>query len=413
VNAKIDGLAQMPTAQKLALAPGQGKSIAWNVAVPANVRELKYHVDASVEHGPQDHLLIAQRVIPAVPVRTFQATLLRSEKPLLQPVARPADALVGAGGVQVALSPSLAAGLDGVRDWMRQYPYVCLEQRVSRAIALGDPQLWAGILADLPSYTDSDGLLKYFPGMTNGSEVLTAYIVSIAHEAGLAIPPDLEVRLEKGLSDFVEGKIVRDGPIRAADLPLRKLAAIDALASAGHAEPALLGSITIEPNLWPDSAVIDWWSILLRVPQIPDRQRRLSEAEQIMRSRMNQQGTAMHLASDTRNQMWWLMVSPDCNMVRLALLLLDNKLWHDDLPLVMRGCLALQTRGAWPETLTNAWGTLAIAKFSRDFESTPVAGVTTASLQSTIERLDWAHATKGGNLTFDWPASGGCRALLL
>jgi hypothetical protein len=405
VNAKIDGLASAPAAQKIALGPGEGKSIAWNVAVPARVRELKYHVDASVEHGPQDHLLIAQRVIPAVPVRTFQATLLRLEKPIVQPVARPADALVGEGGVQVSLSPSLAAGLDGVRDWMRAYPYICLEQRVSRAIALGDPQLWRGIVADLPSYTDSAGLLKYFPSMNQGSEVLTAYVVSIAHEAGLAIPPELESTLETGLRGFVEGRIVLDGPIHAADLPLRKLAAIDALAITGHADPALLGSITIDPNLWPDSAVIDWWSILLRIPQIPDRERRLKEAEQIMRSRLNQQGTAMHLATDARNQMWWLMVSPDCNMVRLALLLLDNKLWHDDVPLVMRGALALQTHGAWTETITNAWGTLATQKFARDFESTPVSGITIASLQTPSQKLDWAHTPKGANFAFDWPSA--------
>ncbi|HWN57187.1 MAG TPA: alpha-2-macroglobulin family protein, partial [Methylomirabilota bacterium] len=405
VKAKIDGLAQNPAAQKLALGPGEGKSISWNVEVPAGAHELKYHVDATVEHGPQDHLLIAQRVIPAVPVRTFQATLLRLDKPIVQPVARPADALVGEGGVQVALSPSLAAGLDGVRDWMRAYPYLCLEQRVSRAVALGDPQLWRGIVADLESYTDADGLLKYFPSMRSGSDILTAYIVSIAHEAGLAIPPDSESTLEKGLRDFVEGKIVRDGPIQAADLPIRKLAAIDALALTGHADRALLGSITIEPNLWPDSAVIDWWSILLRVAQIPDRERRLNEAEQIMRSRLNQQGTAMHLSSDARNQMWWLMVSPDCNMVRLALLLLDNKLWHDDVPLVMRGALALQTRGAWTETITNAWGTLATQKFAREFESTPVSGITLASLQTASQKLDWAHAPKGGNLAFVWPAA--------
>ena len=76
--------------------------------------------------------------------------------------------------------------------------------------------------------------------MANGSEVLTAYFISIAHEAGLTIPADSEATLEKGLSDFVEGKIVRDEPIQAADLPLRKLAAIDALARAGHADPAML-----------------------------------------------------------------------------------------------------------------------------------------------------------------------------
>jgi alpha-2-macroglobulin len=405
VNAKIDGLAQVPPPQKLALGPGQGTTISWNVEVPAVVRELKYHVDASVEHGPSDHLLIFQRVIPAVPVRALQATLLQVDKPIVQPVSRPADALVGVGGVQVSLSPSLAAGLDGVRDWMRQYPYGCLEQRVSVAVALGDPKLWSAIIADLPSYTDADGLLKYFPIMDNGSEVLTAYFISIAHEAGLTIPAESEATLEKGLSDFVEGRIVREGPIQAADLPLRKLAAIDALARAGHADPAMLASITIDPNLWPDSAVIDWWSILLRVPQIPDRDQRLKDAEQVMRARLNQQGTAMHLSSDPRNDMWWLMVSPDCNMVRLALLLLDNNLWHDDLPLVMRGALALQAHGAWTETITNAWGTLAVGKFAKAFESTPVAGVTSASIQSTTEKLDWASDPKGGNLAFDWPST--------
>ena len=405
VNAKIDGLAQVPPPQKLALGPGQGTTISWNVEVPAVVRELKYHVDASVEHGPSDHLLITQRVVPAVPVRALQATLLQLDKPIVQPVARPADALAGVGGVQVSLSPSLAAGLDGVRDWMRQYPYGCLEQRVSVAVALGDPKLWSAIIADLPSYTDSDGLLKYFPILDRGSEVLTSYFISIEHEAGLTIPADSETTLEKGLSDFVEGKIVRDGPIQAADLPLRKLAAIDALARTGHADPAMLNSSTIDPNLWPDSAVIDWWSILLRVPQIPDRERRLKDAEHIMRARLNEQGTAMHLSSDPRNEMWWLMVSPDCNLVRLALLLIDNNLWHDDLPLVMRGALALQAHGAWTETITNAWGTLAVRKFATAFESTPVAGVTNASIQAATQKLNWANDPKGGNLAFDWPSA--------
>ena len=406
VRAKVDGLAQVPPPQKLALAPGQGTSISWNVAVPAAVAELKYHVDASVEHGPSDHLLITQRVIPAVPVRAFQATLLRLEKPIAQPIALPASALPGEGGLQVSLSPSLAAGLGGVREWMREYPYVCLEQRVSRAVALGDPKLWSAIVADLPSYTDSDGLLKYFPSMEHGSDVLTAYVVSISHEAGLTLAPDSEAQLEKGLSDFATGKILREGPILAADLPLRKLAAIDALAAAGHADPSMLGSIAIEPNLWPDSAVIDWWSILLRMKQVPNRDRRLKEAEQIMRARINQQGTAIHLASDPRNQMWWLMVSPDCNLVRLAVLLLDNDLWHEDVPLVIRGALALQSRGAWTETITNAWGTLAVGKFTSAFESTPVAGTTSASILAATQKLDWSSDPKGRTLAFEWPPAG-------
>ncbi len=43
---------------------------------------------------------------------------------------------------------------------MRAYPYVCLEQRVSRAVVLRDAGMWRAIVADLPDYLDSDGLLK-------------------------------------------------------------------------------------------------------------------------------------------------------------------------------------------------------------------------------------------------------------
>jgi len=173
--------------------------------------------------------------------------------------------------------------------------------RVGRRRARRIRNCGGAIIADLPSYTDSDGLLKYFPILDRGSEVLTSYFISIEHEAGLTIPADSETTLEKGLSDFVEGKIVRDGPIQAADLPLRKLAAIDALARTGHADPAMLNSITIDPNLWPDSAVIDWLElILLRVPQIPDRERRLKTRNKSCAARLNEQGTAMPICRATR-----------------------------------------------------------------------------------------------------------------
>ena len=402
VSAKVDGLAaaQQPV-QKLQLGPGDGNTVSWKIDVPLGAQELKYHVDATtVAGGPSDHLLITQRVVKAVPVRTYQATLIRWEHPLEQPVARPADAIVGEGGVAVTLSPSLTAGLDGVRQWMRDYPYICMEQRVSRAVALKDPKLWSAVIADLPSYTDADGLLKYFPSMDQGSDVLTSYFLAIANEAGLQIPPQSLSTLENGLSGFVEGKIVRYESVASVDLPIRKLAAIDALARLDKAEPRLLSSITVDPNLWPDSAVIDWWSILLRIKSVPQREARLAAAGQIMRSRLNWQGTGAHLSG---GDLWWLMSNAETNMVRLVLLLLDNNQWRDDLPKVMTGAIAMQSRGAWPTTISNAWGTLAVDKFARTFESTPVKGTTTASVPPASKQLDWANDPKGGTLDFAWP----------
>ena len=102
---------------------------------------------------------------------------------------------------------------------MRAYPYICLEQRVSRAVALRDPKLWSGIVADLPSYLDSDGLLKYFPTMHEGSDVLTSYVLAVANEAGLSLPPDALTSMQSALANFVEGKLIRGEPFAVVDLP--------------------------------------------------------------------------------------------------------------------------------------------------------------------------------------------------
>ena len=48
--------------------------------------------------------------------------------------------------------------------------------------------------------------------------------------------------------------------------------------------------------------------------------------------------------------------------------------WKDEVPRLMRGALGRQRRGAWDTTVANAWGALAVEKFSRAYEGTPVAG---------------------------------------
>jgi hypothetical protein len=82
---------------------------------------------------------------------------------------------------------------------------------------------------------------------------------------------------------------------------------------------------------------------------------------------------------------------------------LRYELWKDDLPRIARGAIARQQRGAWDLTIANAWGVLAVEKFSRRFESTPVSGVTTAKLAEVEQQMQWAQAPNGDLLTFAWP----------
>jgi len=288
---------------------------------------------------------------------------------------------------------------------MRRYPYSCLEQLISQAVVLRDLEQWQQIAAILPSHLDSDGLLKYFPAMEQGSEVLTPYALSIVHEAGWEIPSEVRERMIQGLQRFVEGTIQRWPPFAAVDLALRKLTAVEALSRYTTVKPQVLGSIIIEPNLWPTSAVLDWWSVLHRVPGIRNQGSQLRQAEQIVRSRLNLQGRALGFSSANPDGLWWLMTSADTNAVRLMLLLLEQRLWQEDLPRLLNGTLARQQHETWDLTVANAWGALAIEKFSQMFEKTPIGGTTTASLGSAVREVTWAHTPQGDALAFPWPGT--------
>ena len=70
------------------------------------------------------------------------------------------------------------------------------------------------------------------------------------------------------------------------------------------------------------------------------------------------------------------MISSDSNAARALLTLLDRPDWRPDMPRMVRGAIGRQQLGHWNTTVANAWGTLALEKFSAAFERTPVTGET-------------------------------------
>ena len=386
------------------LAPGEAKEVGWDVRVPVGIGALDWEVTAKTKaEGTIDRITVKQKVAVAVPVRTFQATITQLAAPLAMELEKPSDAVPGKGGIDISFRAKLSEGLGGVKYFMKEYPYTCLEQKVSRAVALRDAVLWKGIMDSLPSYLDGDGLAKYFPSMTLGSDGLTAYLVSIAEEAGYEIPSSVKNRMENALNGFIEGRIIRYSPLPTADLSIRKMAALEALSRVGKASPSLLGSITIEPNLWPTSAVLDWTNVLLRTPAIPNRAKRLNEAEQVLRSRLNFQGTTMGFSTERTDYLWWLMVSGDVNAVKGVLTFLRMKGWEPDMPRVVTGTIGRQHHGAWNTTVANAWGVLAMEKFSQKYESAGVTGSTRAALAGSTRFVDWGKSPGGEKVSLGWP----------
>ena len=430
VHATLQGTANLPGAtgseiahapialapQDVTLAAGAAKEVVWPIDVPADAFSITWEAAAD-EGSAKDRLKVTQLVAAAVPVRVLQATLAQLDGTFSLPVAAPADALpasgVKRGGLDVAVQPKLTGALPGMRRFFETYPFICLEQKTSKSVGLKNAALWAGVANALPTYLDSDGLASYFPpregDAPHGSDTLTAYVLAATNEAGFELPAPARDAMLGGLTAFVEGRIERKFWSPRADLDVRKIAAIEALARYGKAQPRMLGSVNVTPNVWPTAAVINWLQILKRVDGVPDRARRLEEANQILRGRLTYGGTTLKFSTEESDFWWWLMDSADANAARLILAVMDDPAWRDDLPRMVVGSLARQRRGAWLTTTANLWGSLALDKFAAKFESVPIAGRTLASVDAAASRpvADWAKQADGGSVRLPWPAANG------
>ncbi|MES2106959.1 MAG: alpha-2-macroglobulin family protein, partial [Pseudomonadota bacterium] len=414
VAAKVGGLSGELPKQNLNIPAGEAREVNWSVTAPVtasgDAQQLAWEVRAQEQGGAavKDSLKFSQRVVPAVPVTVQQASLFQLDKTASMAVAQPADSLPGRGGLAISLMPSLAGPSEGIRRFFADYPYSCLEQKTSRAIGLRDTAMWDRVMTELPTYLDGDGLAYYYPpresGQRLGSDTLTAYILSASQEAGYALPEQSRDKMLRGLAAFVEGKITRDFWSPKKDLDVRKIAALEALSRYGQMDPRMLGSIQVSPNLWPTSTLLDWMAILQRVGSIPQHDKYQKDVDQILRSRLNYQGTRMGFSTESDDYWWWLMWNGDANANRLILVTLNDPAWRDDMPKLINGAIQRQQRGRWASTTANVWGSLALEKFAQKFEAEKVSGTTRATLASAGQTFNWP-AAGGGKLSLAWPVA--------
>lgn len=415
--------------QQVSIAAGAATEVRWKVTVPQDVATLTWEGGAEevgMAAGGQparDRIKVVQQAQPAVPVRVQQATIRQLDGAVSWPVAPPADALPGLGGVQVTLKPTLAGALPGIRRYFELYPYRCLEQKTSRAIGLHDTAAWTALVGELPTYLDRDGLAHYFPPSSDsvggGSDALTAYVLAASHAAGWKIPDAPREAMLAGLTAFVEGRLERRLPSPRADAlerDVRKLAAIEALSRHGRATARLLGSLQITPQQWPTGALIDWLAILRRVDGIPQQAQRVDEARNLLRARLVAGGTTLKFADEAGDAWWWLMTGADANAARLLLAAVDDGAgWREDLPRLVTGLMArldAQRSGAFSTTTANVWTTLALDRFSAVHESTSVTGRSRAALGTTTRELDWAKQAGGGTMGLPWAVPSSTPATL-
>ena len=382
---------------------GGAVPVAWNITAPGNIANLRWHVSAKTDDGKAaDQLTVSQDVIPAIPVEVWAATLTRVAPGSSIAIAPPLGAIPGRGSVDIRLDDTLVPPMQGVRDFMSAYPYDCFEQRLSRAVALGDAGAWTRLAGEIPTYQASDGLLRYWPSDSlQGSETLTAYVLSLTADAGLPIPEGPRTRMIEGMKAVLDGRLRHE---EYGDVRLQRIEALTALARSGAATPAMLGQIGMLPREMPTSSLADYLVALDHIPGIANANALKANAQAVLRTRIVYEGTRLDM-SDSSNAAWWLMASSDEAAIKALIATLGRPGWQDDAPKMMVGVALRQSRGRWDTTTANAWGTIAARKFASLYPAEKIAGVTSFSLGTRTTSKSWPLAVDQRLLSFPLPAA--------
>ena len=381
---------------------GGAVPVAWNLTAPDGSPSLRWQVSARTADGKaSDRLSVSQDVVPLVPVEPWAATLAHVGEGTSIPITAPAGALPGRGSVDIRLSETLAPPLAGVRRFMALYPYTCFEQRLSRLVALGDRDGWTALAGEIPTYQAPDGLLRYFPSdRLDGSEALTAYVLSLTADAGLPIPDAARLKMIEGLRAVLDGRLRHES---YGDVRLQRVAAFTALARAGAASPDMLGQLHMTPQEMPTASLADYLVALDHLTGLANGPALKAQAQGVLRTRLTFESSRLDL-TDTADVAWWMMSSGDESAIKVLLATLGRPGWQDDAGRMMLGVALRQAHGRWDTTTANAWGTLAVGRFARLYPAQAIAGTTTLALGERQQQRPWPLADAARSISFPLPA---------
>ncbi|MDV6235058.1 MG2 domain-containing protein [Leptospira ellisii] len=389
--------------KKLELGGGESKIVNWDIVVPERKNEIVYEFQTKQIGGEfNDTVRFRQKVGESVPVRVLQSTFRRIEDGKLSvPIQENQEAIAGSGVLEIALKSSLTGGaVLSARDHMSRYPYACLEQKLSKAISAGSQKDWEQIMDQLGSYMDGDGLLKFFPSSIYGSEILTAYLFILSSESGFKIPdPTREVLIE-ALNRYSRDLIYRSSHVTNTDTRLKKIIVLDALSRFAPIGDDIVRSIQTDPKILPTEILVSLRNVYSRSNSFKNQ---IPALDVLLRSRFRIQGTSYNFADES--SLWWLLSSNDSSVMRVILSVLKDPSWKEDLPRMIRGTIARQSKGHWDITTANALGILAFQNYSKVFEKDTVDGNTKVSMENQSNTLEWKNQKEPAPISMQMPRS--------
>lgn len=170
----------------------------------------------------------------AVPVNKYRSFLTAAnygtttQKELTEKLAIPKDIYGDVGEISFVLSPSVIGNIDGAFKYVRDYPYWCWEQRLTKAIMashfkelkahLADDLTWPNseelaqeVLDDAASFQAPNGGMSYWlPEDSRANPYLSVYTAlafNWLRDAGYIVPSNVESKLHEYLHTMLRDKV--------------------------------------------------------------------------------------------------------------------------------------------------------------------------------------------------------------
>jgi len=391
VRAAAEGLTLSgPAERTVYLDPGESREVTFPFAADvAGVAAFRFEGDLRGDSGSteRDGLEIRIPIIEPVGFEVV-ATAGATDGSAREAIVVPPDARPGSGGIEIEASSTVLLGLEDGVGYLRDYPYGCVEQRVSSILpwilggdvievfALSELPLdevreeVQSVLDKLPSYQDRSGGFKYWPSSRTWNPYATAYVTLAMLEAkrgGYAVnEQSLESALEC-LRTLLRRKRGVDSRYSSEEAMLATEAlAVYVLARAGTPESLHVATLYGKRENMP----LFGRAFLLRAAAMTEgaediRQGLVREFNNHMRI----SPTEAHIEDDEDPRLWWCWHTPVRTTAIVLGALLEAEPDHPMAASMVRWLLSSRRNGRWGNTQENVYAFDAIARYFAIYES--------------------------------------------
>lgn len=314
------------------------------------------------------------------------------------PLAAPAGVLPGTGALQLEMASTALVGLGEGARYLVEYPYGCVEQRASRALALmlaadiGDAFRLEGLapadmrdraqagIDELLAFQCDSGGFSFWPGQCDAtSPYLTSYVAHVLQTAAA-----LGYRTEAGAMNQAYGYLERalaqpegTNPGWATAYTAWQAFTTRTLARGGRPQDSNVTRLYGYVNRMPVFA-LSYLADAMRASNAADT--RLADLERRIRNAIRVESASAHVEELDDPELRWLWSSNVRTTAIVMAGLIERGSAGDLAPRMARHLLDVREEGRWNDTQENAMALAALVAYYKAFESVAPDFSATASL---------------------------------